>query len=403
MQESHFKIDTLSFFLLISTAFIPQSLFEENLPLIIFFYLFVLSFNFIRISRGIKALDVIILIFIGIAALEVFFNSLDIAIAERRFFLTYAPLVILFLTAENQKEEAYALSIKSMVAICLVISIFMIYEFFIGENFIYSRMVRSVYIGKNFSYNNRAFGIFYHPTIAGAFLTMIFPFIALFLSDKGNKARLIFGHVAFIVISIAVFLTFSKMAWIILGGMYLWYLRHKGIYVERLILIVFSILALTFFVKINVFKHQFSPDFMVIAVGYRLKSLFIAMDMIKQHPIMGLGLDHFRLLYLNYCSEPNVPYHLRIPDNMYLTILTETGLIGFISFITFILVLIKKAINKLKNIESGSKKLLVETIFVSIASVLIHNLSYDSFYWSSPLIVFWMLAGALSNLTNLEA
>ena len=227
MHKSHLKINALVLLLVIFTALIPQPGFDKNIGLIIFFYLSVLLFSIVEMKKDIETLDILLLVFIGIVTIGVFFNSSDIVIAERRFFLTYVPLAILFLIAKNQKEETYTLAIKSITAACLLISIFMIYEFFTGKNFVFSHIVQNVYFEHKGFYGNRAFGIFYHPTVAGAFLTMIFPFIALFLSDKENKVRHIFGHISFIVVSIAIFLTFSKMAWLILGGMYLWYLWQK--------------------------------------------------------------------------------------------------------------------------------------------------------------------------------
>jgi len=303
------------------------------------------------------------------------------------------PLVFIYLISKNLYKESYVLLARSLFFLGASVSIFIIFEFFTGKNFIYEYINHSYYFGKEL-YKHRAFGTFPHPTIAGNFLTACLPFAWIYLSDKSNRIGLITGSVIFIFMSIAIVVTFSKMALIVMLLIYLWLARRKDKYINGLLVVTFFILATVIFFKTAVFMEKLSPSSSVTAVSYRLKSFITVLKMIAVHPFIGVGLDHFRLLFSYYATDGEmVPYVLRIPDDMYLMILVETGVVGFILFGTFICMLINRALTTLKKMTAGLEKVLFSATMVSFAGMLIHNFSYDSFCWPSSIIVFWILVG----------
>ncbi len=54
-------------------------------------------------------------------------------------------------------------------------------------------------------------------------------------------------------------------------------------------------------------------------------------NMLKDHPFFGVGFKNFRVKFNRYKIDKNenTPMEFRIPDNMYLTLLAETGVVGF--------------------------------------------------------------------------
>lgn len=385
-------------FLLITAAFIPQLLFTKNIALIFLLFIFLLFSK--TIIKNIDYLDLLLFVFIVMVTLGLAYSQ-DIGAAFKRYLETYLPLALIYIISKNLRKDSYVFLTRAIVFLGALASVFIIFEFFTGRNFIYEHVLQNKYFNSAF-YKGRAFGTFYHPTIAGSFLTMCLPFAWIYLHDKRNRVNLISGSIIFIAISVAIAATLSKMAMIVMLFIYLWCARQRGRHIDKLLLITFFILTAVIFLKTAVFTDKFSPSFSVIAVTYRLKSLLAAIRMAREHPFVGVGLDHFKLLYLNYANNLNVKYDLRIPDNMYLTILAETGVITFISFGVFIYALVKKALMALKKMRDSSEKILLSAALVSFIGALIHNLSYDSFYWSAPLIVFWMLAGMITSCSKKE-
>lgn len=385
-------------FLLMTAVFAPHLLSAKSVALT--FLLFILLLFSRAIIKNIDYPDLSLFIFVFMVTLGLAYSQ-DMGIALKRYLATYLPLILIYMISKNLNKDSCVFLARSIVFLGALVSVFMIVEFFTKRNFIYEYVLWNGYYNLAF-YKGRAFGAFGHPTIAGSFLTMCLPFAWVYLRDKRGGVNLISGSIIFIVISVAIAATLSKMALIVMLVIYLWYARQKDRYINKLLLITFFILTAVIFLKAAVFTDKFGPGFSVIAVTYRLKSLSAAIGMIKEHPFIGAGLDHFRLLYLNYLNNPGVKYDLRIPDNMYLTVLAETGAVAFISFSVFIYALVKRALMALKKMRDSSEKILLSAALVSFIGALIHNLSYDSFYWPAPLIVFWMLAGIITSCSKKE-
>ena len=386
-------------FLLALLALFPQPIFEENIFFVLAFLFISMILSWRKETRNIDYLDVILFIFIVIISLGLL-HSQDISISLRRHSLTYLPLIFVYLISKNQQKDSYILMMKTMFFVGLAVSLFMIYEFYSGKNFLMEHVLKNSFFKNLYFYKNRAFGIFYHPTIAGAYLVMCLPIAKLFLSDKDNKVNPIIGSAAFIFISAAIIVTLDKMAWFVMLGIYLWFLRESNSYFYRSLWISFLVILVTLFLKFNVFNLYFKPYFISTAINCRLEAFSVAARMLMKHPFIGVGLDHFRLLYLNYGGDPGLGYTVRIPDNMYLTILVESGVISFASITVFIILLIKRAFKALNNIKHESERNLLNTALASFIAGAMHSFSYDSFYWFSILVMFWIFAGLIARLTQ---
>jgi O-antigen ligase len=395
-------------FLMACIVFVPQPVINRSaMPLNIFllsgflFYTFAAGKPFLKAVKDADAADIALFIFLAIVSVSLFYSR-DIDIAGKRYALTYLPVIFIYMISKSQSKDISLTAVKLICLAGLAMSVFMVLAALLDISLTFQNLFSSRYYryASYPSYAGRAFGVFYHPTITGAFLTMVLPFAALFLSDRKNKISFAFGCALFIFVSAAIYLTFSKMAWLIACCIFLWYLRAVKAGIKNLILTSALIMAAIFLVKYDVFRKQFGPDLIVTAVSYRLQSFVMAINMALDHPFAGAGLDHFRLLYLEYNHDASVPGGLRIPDNMYLTILAETGIAAVLSFIAFAVFLIRKAIKKIKNMPLGPDKIFTEAALISIAGALMHSTSYDSFYWCAPLVMFWMLAGILSGLVK---
>lgn len=385
--------------LLLFLAVIPSPLFDAHIVLILCVLALVFLATLPNIIKNPDLSDVFLLIFVAVVSFELSYSR-DTVIALERYIRTYLPLLIIYFISRNQREDFYLTMTRSFVFTGFIVSLFMIFEFFTGRNPIFENFFQNQYIKNEFFYKNRAFGVFYHPTIAGFFLAVCLPLHRLLLSDGSRRTGLIAGSVSFIVTSLALIMTFSKMAYVIMFFVYLWYLKQRNPLISRILMSVVLLSAAFLISRFDVFKYQFRPVLLITAIDSRWKSLITAVDMIKEHPFAGVGLDHFRLLFLDYAWHGDMFYCIKIPDNMYLTILTENGVLGFAAFMGFLLVLVKKAVYGLRGQGDQAQKKLIKVLLASFSVILVHSVSYDLFYWSTSLVVFAMLAGAIANISG---
>jgi O-antigen ligase len=85
-----------------------------------------------------------------------------------------------------------------------------------------------------------------------------------------------------------------------------------------------------------------------------------------------------------------------IADNMYLTILGETGIIGFFGFLIFIPFLLRKTWRQLWILEYDPKsKQQLLIILSAFIGLLVSMGGYELFYWPNQYMYFCILVGLL--------
>ncbi|MCX6723471.1 MAG: O-antigen ligase family protein, partial [Candidatus Staskawiczbacteria bacterium] len=132
---------------------------------------------------------------------------------------------------------------------------------------------------------------------------------------------------------------------------------------------------------------------------YRLARYDTTFKILKKHLFLGVGLDNYRYVFDEYHQEKFIPDYWKVPDNMFLSILGETGIFGFFSFILFMIMLLKKGFlffnSNLKNENTEISFILV----LAIMGILFSMMTYDLFYWTVPFYMFWIYCGMLSSIT----
>jgi O-antigen ligase len=84
-----------------------------------------------------------------------------------------------------------------------------------------------------------------------------------------------------------------------------------------------------------------------------------------------------------------------IADNMYLTLIAETGMLGFLSFLIFSFSFLKKGWEQLKILNSNSNgrwELLVS--LMAFIGLLVNMGGYELFYWPNQYLLFCIVTGA---------
>lgn len=200
--------------------------------------------------------------------------------------------------------------------------------------------------GSEFLY--RASGTFTHPNILGGFVfSSIMAAFYLFM----RKRRLILIGIVFLQI-FTLYIAFSRsaiLAFVLSAAIWsVFQLRRGGFRSFRVLAVALVICGLS---CIGLFYNQLTARGGIInynavttyADSERVQYLKMAVDMIKEHPWLGIGFNNFQL-YENPI-QPGYSGHVFFSKvhNIYLLIASEMGLIAVGLFLLFILAVLKKA------------------------------------------------------------
>jgi hypothetical protein len=207
----------------------------------------------------------------------------------------------------------------------------------------------------------RASGTFTHPNILGGFLfCSVLASFYLFIKTEARPKRFLLISIIFLQI-FTLYAAFSRSAILALGfATFIWgLLQFKDIVKRRGFRSAafkrFSMLAVTIIVSgslgIALFYSQLMARGGIInynavttyADSERIQYLKMAIDMIKEHPLFGIGFNNFQLY--EDPIQPGYPGHVFFSKvhNIYLLIASEMGLISGGLFLLFIFSIIKKS------------------------------------------------------------
>jgi len=173
----------------------------------------------------------------------------------------------------------------------------------------------------------RPYATFSHPNALAGFILAAFILSTPFVYKK-NK---LFFFFYFLLFSFTLFLSFSRSSW--LAGLLIILLLTARL--KRLRIMFFG---LTIFLLIVLLAN--SPIFSEESFSQRIELNKISLHLIKQNPIIGVGLNNF-VVHLPKFQQGKILW-LQPVHNIYLLIASETGLMGLLIFLWFLISTFKK-------------------------------------------------------------
>lgn len=362
--------------------------------------------------------NILLFLFLLIAFVSIFISSGTKISAFR--FLKLLEFALLFIYVFHKKETKilqilfYSGIFQAILAIAQFIK-----QGSIGIKFVEAGIFSPDSPGvANFILNGdrilRSYGSFSHPNVLAGFLLMaIFAFYAIWLKKPINILRCI----GFAILVFAMFLTFSRTAIVVFGVMSLVFFLFEFFKLRKLehteqrlsdgkkIIKLFLLFAVACLLSVIILFPYIKARFFTIsleeqAVDLRIFYNKMAIEMIKEKPILGIGIGNF----VNYSQ--NYPAYFRaaskvlgisenapqpgsgqsLPDwiyqpahNIYLLIASEIGILGVLAFLGFV------AIVLLDEIKKKSAFLLLTISFLILALL-------DHYFWTlqSGGIMFWL-------------
>jgi len=120
------------------------------------------------------------------------------------------------------------------------------------------------------------------------------------------------------------------------------------------------------------------------------------LNMIRHHPLLGVGVNTFSQNYLTYkLPEPpgaETASHIYAHNN-FLHLAADIGLLGLGVFIWLLFNLFKQAIHVYRNTKDEYYKIVSLSLSACLVAFLINGLTETSLYYSRVAMIFWYLAG----------
>lgn len=275
-----------------------------------------------------------------------------------------------------------------------------ILELHFGRNILYESFMSNPFYERYVGH--RPMSTQFNPVALGSYLLGCLPFSFYLFKDKRLYPRLLGLFSSLLTLSV-ILLTFSRgvfLGLIALLSFYLWRRRKKRTLALFLFCLILFVSVCSFQKNINLNRLGFkrlilgSHDSMISE--YRLNRAKMALTIAKDYPFFGIGFNHFRIRFDEYCADRDKGkelYEFRIPDNMYLTFLAETGIVGTLGFLVFIFLLFKKVFRRISEIKNNEQRHFLLISMSALIGLLVNMGAYELFYWYSPYMLFCLFCG----------
>jgi O-antigen ligase len=342
--------------------------------------------NFSKVKT---VLDLPILIFIFIMAVSVSRSpALFLGIRDLLIFCSY--FLIYFLIVNNlEREDQINSFISCLFILGAIIALYSILQYYGFDPYLgHLNHITSTLGLKNW---------------VSDYVAMIFPIVFFFFLMEGAVRKKVIYHLLLALLWINLMICQTRSIWISfvlcsLLGLYL----------------VYKFKLFPIFRANKKWLLSLVIIFILITVIYSTENPLLiwntTFDMIKDSPILGIGLGAFELNYLKYQANflRDHPNYIRVngkageAHNEYLQMGAELGVIGLIFFLLVIGLFYRSSLNFIRKINQDRTRLIILGLALGITSTLIH--SFASFPFHVPALgsVFFLLVGLTMAYGNMS-
>jgi len=334
-----------------------------------------------------------------------------------------APVLFTLSSEASKGIDKKPWLIKGMILCGGVVALYGLSEFLFGR-ILFSNYFYYKYAGTyaQFGWIRRIGSTLIHPSVLASYFIGLLPLCGyLFKKAPSRAGRWITGCL-FLLFTTAIILSKSRAGWVLavlVLFMAFGRFRKKHLLHYGLILVVVCVSGYSTFFYSKQYQSQPRMKALPLSdlqaeaiyrgakkehvcieeagpirggfIAQRIAGLKTTGRLLKKHPLLGVGPGHFKV----YCERTRPATEragrLDTPDNMYLMLAAETGLIGFAFFILMMTILLVSVFRKVK--RNGDDLPLDRAILAGTAGLLLHMLFYDLLYWYVPASLFWILIG----------
>lgn len=215
------------------------------------------------------------------------------------------------------------------------------------------------------------------PIFYGIYLATLIPLLFSLILNKSDILPRKFLFTSFTINMAAMFLSMSRASWaaailtiVLISSINIKFksLRKKILVITSVIIILAVLIGAIFLIANKVAPETVNKSVLNIFTGKdfsalaRIDAMATGWAIFTAHPVLGTGLGNYYYMYLRYSPFSEVIYNWGqevglvyiSPDanNMYLTVLSETGILGFLAVLSIFVVLIMNIIKSLRQCKN---------------------------------------------------
>lgn len=240
------------------------------------------------------------------------------------------------------------------------------------------------------------------------FITYFIPLnFAFFYLTKNTVLRVVSGVNICLLVPCAVWQG-SRSAWIAIavGLLYVGFFRsRRGFF----LMIAFLVLIFSFGLSCSEIKLKLKSIPNPSEWSDRTPLFDSALKMFKDHPIKGVGLGMYEQMIKNTrynlpSNYPNPAHDLYLhPHNIYLELLSETGLMGLLAFLYLFYSYFLAVIQSLRKINHDYQRVVVIGISAVVVSMLVFGVGCSIItVGANETYMFWLLLGMSIALLSVD-
>ncbi|WP_094548242.1 O-antigen ligase family protein [Petroclostridium xylanilyticum] len=308
-------------------------------------------------------------------------SSVFIALVYVSFLLFY----MIFVNTIKNSAQLNALIVLFVFA-GFIVGLYGIYQYYAGgpttQSWIDKEMFKNI--------KARVYSSFDNPNVLGEYLVLLIPIsIALMWAKKGWFYRLIFGGIA-IIMGVCLIFTYSRGSWL---GLML----ALGIFAvlrdKRLVTLgIVGALMLPFALPATIINRFTSiGNLKDSSSAYRLSVWLGSLKIVKDYWPSGIGLgsDAFIKIYPRYAlSGAAFALHAH---NIYIQLLVETGIVGFISFLLLLFMFYKSILSSYWRTKDQFLSTIMIALCAGLAGYLFQGLVDNIWYNYRVMLTFWIV------------
>ena len=340
-----------------------------------------------------------VLCYLGIAiASAVILNPLTLDAQRELMRLASYVCFYYVITDWCQNEANTRALLKVLMVSTIAVAIFGFWQAFTGG---YSALYDVLYpvqdeIAQIPAWEGRITSFLEHYNGLAGYLNLVLPFCLAFATGGTDSVLRAVSRWCFVFAGIALLLTQSRgglLAFVAILLVYAYFSAHnQKARIRRIALVLIVCLLAAAVVGFFFQRLGEIDDFTAVS---RLAIWGGAFTVFARSPVLGTGFGNLRALMGGL---------LNLPDgwtgdahNLYLELLAETGLIGFVVFVLLIVLALRTALSRLRNAQNDFAKMIALAVFAAICGVLVHG-SVDYLFHTTPQVtaLFFLVLGLLN-------
>lgn len=355
-------------------------------------------------SIALGKLSLPVIIFSAIAALSLLLGTYPFTLGEAfqsTFYLVrfigYFMVYLIVLNEEIQLNRFLSSLFISSIALSLIGFV----QLYVAPDFTFMAVNGwDPHIG-------RLLSSWFDPNFLGGFFAFVVVLIINLLCNKklSNRQR-IWCIVTGLITVTALYLTYSRSAYLTL----FFGLGLTGLFRSPRLLMGTVILMIVFTLGVPRARERildlyestfaFATDSYDYAIDdtarLRVESWQQAIEIFQQSPVIGVGYNTLRFVkyYQGMASSPDI-HSASGSDSSLLTVLTTTGVAGFIVYVGILMTALQTGYRRLKQEQDPGRYNFIFGFMLAFGALLLHAMFVNSLLLPYFLVIFWCCAGLI--------